>query len=796
MTEFHPTAIAAIETLRARFPAAPFLTLGQTVLWDEPVKAAFCRILESVAPDAAMVAAVHDTDYFAKLTGLEKPDREGPEHSNAERVEKFVMLPHNDGATRDLWSAAGDLSCLFGAEVVPTRHLLAEHGVAFDRVARSDPGGADALLNREPEAWGWRALVHAGRRPLIAADGRLRDNAPALRRQLQWGFAASLQLVAPHATAAPDAAAPDAPSSGRDVAAQIEGWVNDYVEAHPDGTLSDLYRALTPRLWNLTRGAGNAGNEDEGSCAVQTGASLELFRFNRQTARLPRFGFVHLFLQPATRDAARRCYDDAVRGSGIYTLDRFGTGALPFDVVIPGRGRGTLRLHEGSLYIETEEPITLCAGCDCGSVEELADILEDRFGPGVALVGKAVALISMLAAEYIFVFHERASSYTTRTQAMNAALRAAGMTLELHPMLRLQHAAWDALQDVDAAFCLPPHLARAFGQSQISARDFAARWKTVCDEQDELRAALKACHSPRDLMALLDTRRAHHDGAAGSEPERAACDGTCADGTCVDGICSGDAHDGATASQPSHNWARSLREYAQARSVIRALRERTQVLEQEIGALRAGAREAKERASIIERSKGEDFRAVVQPLRARISDLKEAAAQRLLTPEITSAAQTLESTAATSKLSREEKRALAQQAAQRETQRQAEEEREIAALRADIATHASRRARFDADIDGERSQARALMETARAKTRERVALETSDEAAAARAAIVRLEYEAELQRLRLTRDALLVSRGLRYTNFRPTAWWFPLVSPDGRWFRRLAETATARLEEL
>jgi hypothetical protein len=70
---------------------------------------------------------------------------------------------------------------LFGAEIVPSRAILAESGVAFDRVARDYNGGAEALLNRETEAWGWRALVHTEPHPLIAADVKLRDIDPALQ---------------------------------------------------------------------------------------------------------------------------------------------------------------------------------------------------------------------------------------------------------------------------------------------------------------------------------------------------------------------------------------------------------------------------------------------------------------------------------------------------------------------------------------------------------------------------------------------------------------------------------------
>lgn len=696
MPDFQPSTVRAIRELHQRFPQTPFLTLGQTVLWDEPAKAAFCRICEEVAPTAEIVAGVHDTDYFAKLASLQN------------RREKFALLPHNDGSTRGLWSAAGELSCLFGAEIVPTRHALSENGVAFDRVAKSYPGGASELLERETAAWGWRALVHTEARPLIAADVKLRDIAPALREQLQWGIGESLQIIGEQA--------PD------NIASQLLEWTNEYSISHPDATLSDLYQFLTPKIWAAVR--------SEGNCNLHTTSSLKLFQFNRATCHKPRFGFVDLFLQPQTRDVARRCYDDAVRGSGIYQLSQFGQGALPFDVVIPGRGRGTLRLHEGSLYIETEEPITLCRGCDCGSIEELADVLESTFGPDVAIVGKAVALISMLSAEYIFVFHERASSYTSRTQMMNDSLRQAGIALELHPMLRLEYSTWDSLKEVQSRFNLPPHLARAFGSETISAADFANRWKTVCDEQDTLRAQLKACASTRDLTKFL-------------------------------------------AARDSENWSSRAIEYSKARQSLHQLREATRTLENEIESLRDAARDATERAAQLERDKGEHWRAQIQPLRTRLFDIKENAAKRL---------------ESTTKLSKEERRALV------ETEKV--EEQEITELCRQIEEHGEPRAALTREIEDLRSTARDCQRQAREKTRQRVALEQNEETKTLRSTLSQLEYDSELERLHLVRDALLVSGGLRYTNLRPTAWWLPLVSPDGTWFRALAQSAQARIEAL
>src|SRR5690606_23820531 len=108
----HPTLKACISTLGIQFPQTPFLTLGQTVFWDEPLKAAFCRALEQLSPHAEMIAGIHNTDYFAKLPG------------GGSGSDPFLLLSHNDGSTRELWSAAGEISALFGSETIPTRQKL------------------------------------------------------------------------------------------------------------------------------------------------------------------------------------------------------------------------------------------------------------------------------------------------------------------------------------------------------------------------------------------------------------------------------------------------------------------------------------------------------------------------------------------------------------------------------------------------------------------------------------------------------------------------------------------------
>ncbi|MCS6919331.1 MAG: hypothetical protein NZM28_06140 [Fimbriimonadales bacterium] len=479
--------IDVLEELKRVAPDAPLLALGQTIFWDEPMKLALLDALREADPARRFLFGVHDTDYFARLHARLLP-------RNAQLFDGYALLPHNDGTTRTLWSAAGEIAQLFGSETVPTLKMFARHGGNVERVARSCAEGRQAFVDTLTEAWGWRGLVSREPAPRPVYEIPLREIAPALDALLEFGLDGTGALL------------DDAASRARacDWAWRIRQRVQHIAETQPDASLADLYAQLYPELLSAL----NGGALPE---IVGFTRTTELLRFNTRTAHLPRFEFVNLFLNPAYRRACEDAYNAAVQGSPIYPLSEFGEGALPFDLLIPKRGRGTLLLTDRYLCVLTREPQIVRLSEPIRDVQSLAQVVEAHWGERCTLVGKAITLITMLAREFVFVFNERGSPYLSRTVQMHRNLQRAGVSLQLNPLLRLRYPTWDALSAAECvSLRLPEHLACAFGEPTVCSDVFAHRWQEVVDEQRALLNRLSQIRSPRALMQLL----AEREGAA------------------------------------------------------------------------------------------------------------------------------------------------------------------------------------------------------------------------------------------------------------------------------------------
>ena len=470
---FHPSARVSIEELREKYPKTLFIALGQTIWWDEPMKAILRQMLDQYHPEGKMFLGVHDTDYFAKVSLLKAGKS------------RYELMPHNDGSTKDLWSAAGEISRLFGSESFPTRHDLTAYGIPISRLARSMSRERIEFLDQFTEAWGWRGLVYTGSRDLIVHRVPLSEVGEAIESMLRWGFMGTLENISESCCH----------QKAQELADNLLKLVLEFRLANPEKMLSDLYRHILPNLYELLLGH-PADN-------IEVGCTAHLLRFNTESASLPRFDFVDLFLNENTRRLAINAYNSAVTGSEMYTLDRFGLGALPFDLVLPEYGRGTLRLTLRAIHVETRDPVRIPLRNPVHSVKELAEILSFEFGEDITLVGKAVALVSMLAKEFIFVFNEEGSMYVNRTRHMNNLMRKQGVTLMAHPILRMRYNTWDALTDSTIGLKLPEYLKQTIGDEQILSGDFAVRWRVVIAEQESILAKLKLIRSPRELMSYL-----------------------------------------------------------------------------------------------------------------------------------------------------------------------------------------------------------------------------------------------------------------------------------------------------
>jgi hypothetical protein len=684
-----------VRRLSRRFPGVPLTALGQTIFWDEPMKAVLLDSLENDAPGTRLRLSVMDTDYFAK------PPLE------TEGAGEYALLPHNDGSTKDLWVATGELSRLFGSETVPTREMYHRHGVRLEQIAGASAENSLRFLDRMTEAWGWLGLAHTGSRRTLAGEIPLSGALPKLLEQLEWGFRSTADALVD-------------PEDRRKATEILEAWlqeVREYASSHPDNSLTDLYQFLLPGL----TAALESSESRRPSPALETGSSMEQFRFHRRTADRPEFELLDLFLRPETREAACAAYNDAVRGSDIYPLDRFAPGAIPFDLVIPGRGRGTIRLLPERVIVELEERVYLRIARPIESAGDLADAIETHLGPGTSLVGKAVTLIAMLARTSLVVLNETGSNYVWRTRNMIDGLCRRGVSYEVYPIVRLRYPTWDSFGVTGRTVRLPEHLAQAFRTETIRAEELSLRWREVCQNSRALLSEAADSIGPREVMEFLSRRQ-------------------------------------------GEIWEERRREYEACKLQLLDLQKRLNAIHEASVTLHSETRRLKADCDALQKRKGEDFRRTIQPLREAMRNVGVKDFRALY-----------------GSFSAEEREGLSHEAREAYDRLLAEMER---------------RRSFDAEWDSLRSAIQERVHRLREWEQERQSLLTDERIQSIRRRIAVLTLEAHTAKLEWVRNAYLTAEELEHTDYRPSAWWLILLSPDGRWFRRLKETTKVYLEPL
>ena len=470
----------------------PVVAFGQTIFWDEPAKAVLRLMLDRLAPEVVTVVGIHDSDYFSKL------------HGHGRAGLGFALCGLNDWTHRGLWAAVGETTSLFGAETPPHVAELHAAGVPLKYLARLSGKDVGDFIDEATAAYGWRGVAQLGARERIARDMPVSEAGEPLVELFQWGLSETIALLDD----------PAAREAARGRADALLARLQTAIAEMPGATVSQLYqRLITDHYADLL------GTRPE---LMRTTTTVEYLRFNRETAGRARFQPVQVFLCDRVGQCARETYNEVIAGEGMYALDQFGEGAIPFDLVVPGRGRGTLRVFDREVRAElADDPLVVHTPERVVLLEDLAAVLEDAVGPEVAIVGKALLGPVMFCSEAVLVLHEGASAYVPRTQAWLDRLNASCGSLRAMPILRLGHRAYDALPACKAVFRLPAHLAEAFGTPTATAQEIGRRWRTVLREQQAILARLSQATSSSALLELVAEIVGDDWVAAARELERA-----------------------------------------------------------------------------------------------------------------------------------------------------------------------------------------------------------------------------------------------------------------------------------
>jgi len=670
--QFHSSVKTALTKLKERYPDLVIAAFGQTVFWDEPMKAVLIPMLKAYHSGARMIIGPHDADYFGKCPDLK-------------RAERFVICEHNDGSTAGMWAAVGEMSTLFGAEVVPTYAKLIDGGVDFHKIKLAGDRFKNTI-DRATTAWGWRGVVESGGGHSVFIDVKTRNAFSEIEKLLEWALNETTNHIEDN-------------EAHRKVAEKIISDFRSFAQKPENSALAGLFQAMWPYFYNCLLGYVPDN--------INLMSTCELFRFNRRTCTLPRFKLVDYFLDPVTGPICRKAYSKCVAGSGIYELERFGEGALPFDLVVPGRGRATLIMRKDEMIVDFHDAIVVKLDSQVTSVEGLAEVIENILGEGVSLVGKAIANAFMFTSEFVFALNTQGSVYVPRTVRMARYMADNGIPVKLMPILRLHYHTWDSLKVADVKFKLPEHLAAGWNLENVTGGHFADTWEEIVRKENAQLQTLAKIKSTRELIKLLNKIE-------------------------------------------SNGWAEKHELYVQAKRALLKVQRSVGERKKHAHGMQEEIKCLKENSGRLQNARGRLSR-LVKSLRGRLDELAddghaECEIRRVRTQ--------------VDELVECEMRSI---------------DENLANTRLNIK---------------ERLVMRARIVSAYRK------LELGPDARKAREIIAGVEAETQAAKLRLVSRAIRIIEGLPLADHRPAAWWLPVVSPDGEWFRAILSTTEVELEEM
>ena len=353
------------------------------------------------------------------------------------------------------WGAAVFYSEFLGRLPVEIRDWEPYTGLKTKALARELGRSVDDLYDEFSPSDNWQLIgpsyVGDRGRHRVVGDLTVAETAPFLREILQRARADTL------------AAFPDPPCRRR-----AERWFAEeqqllerlLIECD-GGRLVDVYQG-----WLRERFGGRVG-VDLTSNLLATGADPE------RTAVLEAF----------TRDYSQAAglYNEAIDEAGVELRPlRIRDGELPFFAVGRRDGRwmrsavhldgDAIRIDDRAFALEADRRLPIRPLRDAGIV---------------GLAGKAILLVTQVrvgAGGAPLAVPHRGSLYLPAAHLLAQKLAAAGLLPgegKLAPIVRVRMGLLDRLRSLDAALRLPPHLAKAFGTEEISARQFGESWAAV-----------------------------------------------------------------------------------------------------------------------------------------------------------------------------------------------------------------------------------------------------------------------------------------------------------------------------